>query len=688
MPTHTRHQQFPPVWRRHTLLLIALWVVTLAVYSGSFRSAFVMDSDGLILYDSRVQAATSENLGLILTQEYWSNHARTGLYRPLTTLSYLLNYSILGNAAAPAGYHWINFSLHALNIGLVYLLAWIVLKQMLPAAAVAAAWALHPVATESVTNIAGRADLLSAFGVLTVLLCHMKSAEASGGRKIAWLISLFLAAIIGFFSKESALAVLALMVLYDVTFRRASWRALAPGYLALALPMSAYLYIRARVLAPLPAAHVSFADNPLLGADFWTARLTAIKIIGNYLWLLLWPASLSCDYSYNQVPLVTWRFHTWEDWKAIIGLAVCLIAAGVTGLCYRRHKPVFYFIAFFFASLAPTANLVLLIGSIMAERFLYLPSIGLAGCLVVAIFAAGSRLSAKWAAPAALAIICSAFAIRTFVRNLDWVNPYTMAASAVRMSPASFKTHLMQAMALLEWGSTDDSIRELEASMRILDPLPDIGNAAVVYLRAGTLYRSKGDRVTLAHSGVCAAECGGWYKRSLDALLRAERVDRAVYEDNRRRNLSLGKTPVDTGFSLINLELGRTYLRLGEPRNAVDSLQKGLARALSLDMLLELSTAYQAMGKQREAVIPLFEAVVINPNDAKLMSDLIELYKKTDPHGCSLRNILGRPELNLECPLIQNDKCTAYRNVARAYQQFGYAQELRRTPLVQDCPIP
>ena len=114
-----------------------------------------------------------------------------------------------------------------------------------------------------------------------------------------------------------------------------------------------------------------------MGAGFWTARLTAVKVIGKYLWLLLWPSRLSCDYSYNQIPLFTWG-----DWKALAAVAACVALAAVAIVCYRRSKPVFFFIAFFFAALAPTSNLAILIGTIMAERFLYLPSIGFAGCLV------------------------------------------------------------------------------------------------------------------------------------------------------------------------------------------------------------------------------------------------------------------------------------------------------------------
>src|SRR5208337_2791470 len=96
------------VWRRRGLLMLALWAFVLLAYSNSFRTGFVFDNKPAILLDSRVHAATSENLHLILTQEYWYKTTTTLLYRPLTTVSYLLNYAILGNGPQPAGYHWVN----------------------------------------------------------------------------------------------------------------------------------------------------------------------------------------------------------------------------------------------------------------------------------------------------------------------------------------------------------------------------------------------------------------------------------------------------------------------------------------------------------------------------------------------------------------------------------------------------
>ena len=337
----------------------------------------------------------------------------------------MLNYAIFGNGTAPAGYHWMNLALHGVNVSLVYLLGILVLGTATPAFALAALWGLHPLLTESVTNIVGRADLLAAFGVLAGLLCYVRSATAAGWHKPFWVAATVAAQAVGIFSKENAAILPAIMLLYDLTWpKRAAWRARAPVYAALALPLAAFLYLRGtlqvHILAP-------FVDNPLISAGFWTARLTAIKVIGKYLWLFIWPARLSADYSYNAVPLFGWHPAQWEDAKALVALAFCLGAALLAVRWYRANKPLFFFLAFFFVALAPTSNLVIFIGSIMAERFVYLPSIGLAGCVVAAICMLGRqvprpRLLDMRAIWVAMGLLCLACAARTYARNSDWLD--------------------------------------------------------------------------------------------------------------------------------------------------------------------------------------------------------------------------------------------------------------------------
>jgi tetratricopeptide (TPR) repeat protein len=471
-------------WRRHGWRLLAIWGLVLAAYSNSFQGALVFDSDSVIGQDARIRQATPQNFESILTGGYWYIHPTAGLYRPFTTFSYLLNYAVLGNGPRPVGYHWVNFVLHEVNVALVYALGVLTLGETAPALALAAIWGLHPVLTESVTNIVGRADLLAALGVLVGLLCHARGASAMGRHRMAWLAALAAAQTFALFSKESGAVLPGLMLLYNLTWpERAKWRQAAPAYAAAGLPLVVFFCLRSGFNLHML---IDYSENPLVGAGFWTARLTAVKAIGKFLWLFLWPAHLSADYSYNAVPLFGWRLTNWEDAKALIALAVLLGAALLTYLLAvrwrRTGKPLLFFLVFFFVALSPTSNLIVLIGSIMAERFLYLPSVGLAGCIVAAVYVIGRRpsLQRRVAAPvawAALGLVCLAFTARTYARNFDWQDGLSLWTSAVKVCPGSAKSHYNLAKELEHIpGRLPEAIAQYREAVRIEPDRPDARN--------------------------------------------------------------------------------------------------------------------------------------------------------------------------------------------------------------------
>ncbi len=300
-----------PGWQRHGWRLLAIWGLLAIAYSNSFQSGLVLDNAAIIARDPRIRQATAQNVLSILDGGYRYNNPNAGLYRPLTTLSYMVNYAVFGDGARPAGYHWVNLALHCVNVALVYALGIAVFSEIAPAFALAAIWGLHPVLTESVTNIVGRADLLAAFGVLAGLLCYRKAESAAARGRMAWLAGLVAAQAIGVFSKESAVVLPGLMLLYSLTWAvRTTWRARASAYAVLLLPLAAFFYLRGQAHAHML---IPFADNPLVNAGFWTARLTAIKVIGHFLGLFLWPAHLSADYSFNAVPIFGGQASNWED---------------------------------------------------------------------------------------------------------------------------------------------------------------------------------------------------------------------------------------------------------------------------------------------------------------------------------------------------------------------------------------
>ena len=649
----------PGFWEKQWRWFAALWVCSILPYLNSFRDGLAFDNSLAIQIDPRVHAATWANVHTIWTTDYWHNISSSGLYRPLTTLSYLFNYAVLGNGTNPAGYHILNSILQAINVSLVYWLGLEIFEEIAPAFAIAALWAVHPLLTESVTNIVGRADELAAVAVLAGLLFHIRAGKAGGWRRYGWLAALAAVVGIGMFSKESAVVVVAIMLLYDVAFP-GNWRQRVSGYAAAVIPIAYYLNVRAGVFAHRSPGEFPVVDNPLVGADFWAARMTALKVIGKYLWLYVWPAQLSSDYSYNQIPVAV-------DWKAVLSLAVCCAGVAAALVCYWKgkrlpYRAIFFFVFFFFVTLAPTSNVFLLIGTIMAERFLYLPSIGLAACLVMAVFWAARRFAPQRSdvvAAAVMAVLALPFAARTFARNFDWLDDRTLALASVKAAPGSFKTHLGVAHDELESKkpNLDFAVREAERSVAILADLPDVESSPRAHHTAGEAYRRKGDATP------DGPERQQWYRKALNVLLLGKRIDLAAKARLQELNSRHGLTVISVGWEPLYLELGRVYLRLGELDKALEELQYGCSIKPHAEFFEEMSRAYRLKGDNRQAEITLMEGLVTDPSATLFASELVDLYSKSEPQSCAVRRGPAGASLELGCPVVHEELCAAARNV-------------------------
>ena len=621
----------PSPWRKHAVFLAALWIAALVAYSNSFRAGLAFDSQRVILADTRIQADTADNVRQIWTGDYYNGTGSSALYRPLTTLTFLWN-----NADFGGGYHIVNFALHTINIALVYLLGLTVFGETWPAFAMAALWGLHPVLTEAVTNVAGRADLLAALGVLSGLLCYLR------GRSWWWPPALAVSAAVAVFSKESGIVLVAVLLAAQAI----SPRFRAAGYVAVLIPAAVWFAMRHNALSQVSSLVIAYTDNPLLGAGFWISRLTAIKVLGAYLWLFVWPVRLSPDYSYHQIPL-----STWSDPKTLLALVVWIAIAAAAIFAWRRARPLLFFIAFFAVTIAPVANIVILVGSIMAERFLYLPSIACAGALVWGALALGRRVPPR-AMAAALAAVCLACAARTWARNADWFDDRALWASAVQVSPNSYKPLQNLAMLALARPQPDYSAatRDVERALAILDPLPDSRNIPGVYATAGRCYRERGD-----------------LNRALAVLERGRGIDRAWNTAFQARNRADGKIVPAVGTPTLYLELGRVYAGLGRPEDALDAFREGRSIDPELPFFEEMSRVYTGMHQPERAAISLLEGIAVNSGQTALINDLTYLYQMTAPESCALNRTAAGATVNLNCPLVHDQLCTASHNMAEMF---------------------
>ena len=658
--------------RFHGLLIgLALCALTLLVYSNSFRAGIVLDNKGALLQDPRIRAATGENVTLIFEHTAWWPLGEAGIYRPLTTLSYLFNYAILGNGDQVAGYHLVNLVLHMVNVLLVFAVGRRLLGQLGPSALLAALWAVHPAATESVTNIVGRSDLLAAMATLSGFLMYVKSTQSAGPRRIAWLLGLGMVTAAGVYSKESAVTIIGVIALYELAWPgRWQWFDFLLGFVATGIPIAGMLLQRASVLAASLPAEFPFTDNPIADAGFWTGRLTALKVVAHYLAQAVWPWRLSTDYSYSQITLVSTGAGDW------ISVAVTLLAAaGLVGL-WRWNRTAFFLAGFALTVFLPTSNLLFPIGSIQADRFLYLPAVGLLGCVVMAAYALGSRMRSPLVAPVFLLVMTAGFAVRAWARNTEWRDELTLASADVRTSPLSFKLH--QLIATTMWAADpshaniDRVVEEIDTSLAILEPLPDTRTDPETYEFAGVAYLAKGDRLQTA----AAVDAETAYRRSRELLERCIQINKA-YEQ--RREARYGK-PAPGVVARTEPEAYRALAvvrqRLGDMDGALLAAHEAQRMAPQDPRAYRQIADILLMRQQGdEAAVVLMEGMLLT-SDPGLQSYLVRVYgSSTDPANCTLVSAPHGPAINRRCQIVLNHICAAAPGVLTALIDTGRRQQ-------------
>jgi tetratricopeptide (TPR) repeat protein len=472
--------------------------------------------------------------------------------------------------------------------------------------------------------------------------------------------------------------------------------------------------VRSRIFEKLRPPELPFVDNPLIGWDFWTARMTAVKVIGKYFWLLLWPQHLSCDYSYNQIPKVTWHFSQWEDLKALIALVSIILVILIAIRNYRRNKALTFFILLFFGTFLPTSNLIVIIGSIMAERFMYLPSIGFAGCAVIATYAICRRIVPKPAAdrPAelissqsvaavVLVLIVMAYCVRSYRRNPDWENDVKLWTQAAQVCPESFKTHKSLAYALYErdqnrnpptFADIDEIIQEGEKARAVIDkyPLSPFYRASIVYLHLGAYYRIKGDLLVQTDPNAARS----LYQKSIETLNYAVLSDQAFNADNRNKELARGRLSdqiPDIGNQEIYANLALGYMRLGQYQDALNAyfMTRHLAPG-STDAYLNIASLYLSANHPEEAAITLMEALLLDSNRKEALSALTDIYRQLDREGCAVVEPAGKPRLNADCAIVHNHLCSATLGLIQIFveaKQFDVAAQMQKSALQSyRCP--
>ena len=387
--------------RARLLCNVMLVVVAVAAYAACLRAGFVYDDFEFVVDNPRVRSLRGL-VGAFWRRDFFSASAKFNIYRPFAAVWFALDFRLW--ELRPSVLHMENVLLHAVNAALVFGLCVQLFGAATPAFVAALLFALHPIQTEAVAWVAGRANGLFVFFALLAVRAHV-------ARRYGLALATFGAALL---SKEMAISLPLLLCAYELILRRPNgdrvrWRAVGASFVLAA----AYVAWRAFVLGRV-------TQRGPWGGGFGPTALTMTRVFTDYVRLLLLPVGQTL---YHAVDVST----RCNDPRVVVaaGAVVGIVAFGLS--CIRRAPIVAFGVFWFFLALIPVSNVVPL-RALEAERFLYWPALGAfvaGGCL------AGRHRRNVWLALCA----CMCFAALTIDRAHDWRSGYALWRSTIRVVP-------------------------------------------------------------------------------------------------------------------------------------------------------------------------------------------------------------------------------------------------------------
>ncbi len=581
--------------------LVAVGLAAFLVFANSLGNGLVYDDHFLIERNRLIHEA---DLWGVLTTHYWGGYEDeanvNGQYRPLTVLSFVLDG---WGGIWPFRFHLTNVILHMGNSLLAYLLCLgIGLKR--GAIFAALAFAVHPIHAEAAAGVTfGRADLLAGLFSLAGLLMYMRWGARGAETHYGLALAAFFFALL---SKESALAMLGLVVVVDLTFVLARSEGWANGIRDLVWQRGArwagfvgifalYLGVR-RAAAGLgfSAENVLALNNPLVDHPLDDRLLTAAGLFWKYLALVLFPDRLSVDYSYNAIPVVTSLLAP----EALAGFAVGVASLSLwVGAFLSRWPRVFFSLGFFFVPYLAVSQTLVLINAIFQERFLYLPVLGLFALGGLGFERVQKRLSDRaWgtAGAAVLAgLIIVGYGVRTVGRNADWRSDLTLYQSAVLAYPQSAKMQHALGDALAERGR----VYEAEDAYR---KALSIREGALTYNNLGNLYAATGrfERAAAAYQNAVAME-PDYVEARMNQGLAAMRAGQVTDAHSAFEQAAV----LEPGNAEIFYNLGVAREALGRPGPAASAYARAIAlRPRWAEAYFNLGKAHRDNGEKTAAI--------------------------------------------------------------------------------------
>ena len=632
-------------WRLY--LPVLLFVATFALYSPALHFSFLNYDD-----PAYVTANPHVRNGLTVAGIQWAfGSTEAANWFPLTWISHMADVQFWGLQSGL--HHLTNILLHSATTVLLFLLLLRLTGAVWRSALVAAIFALHPLHVESVAWIAERKDVLSAFFWMLSLLAYVRFVERPIPRRYALLLLAFSA---GLMSKSMLVTLPLVALLLDVwPLRRKMSKALIVEKLPL-LGLSATVSTLVFLAQRGGGAVVSVDQLPL------AARLAnALVSYAVYAAKLFWPSHLAVFYPFPK------SLPAWQPLAA----AVALAAVSALAIHQRERRP--YLLVgwlWHLVTLLPVIGIVQVGLQARADRYTYIPLVGLSIMLAWGAAELGARRSRAAAAVAVLAVLAWAAASRSYLSA--WQDSASLFQHAVRATSGNYVAWNNLGVAVRDRGDTAAAVSDFQAALAIRPEYDQAhSNLAESLLRQG---RPEEAMVHVAQALRLNPSLPEAHVNLAAILSRQGRTAEAVAQYRAALQLDPANAEAHGGLGAILTDLGRGEEALQE------LTESARLKPDQPDAHYNLGRLYGLSGRTAEAIAEFSRAVVLRPDDPQSHYNLGVALASAEQLPAAIEEFRGAVRLspsyagahfNLGIALAQAGDCAA------ALPEFAEALRLR-----------
>jgi tetratricopeptide (TPR) repeat protein len=556
--------------------------------------------------------------GLTLGGIQWAfTHVHATNWHPLTTISHMMDCQLYG--LQPWGHHLTNILLHAAAAILLFLALRKLTGALWPSLFVAAIFAVHPLRVESVAWVSERKDVLSGVFFMLTLWAYARYARGNGARSF-WYITVVVLFALGLMCKPTLVTLPFVLLLLDYwplgrvrpssSRDRGMTRDTWPWLVVEKLPLFALSAAScvATLLAQKQALDASL--KPPLGERVGNALVSYAIYLGQ----MIWPAHLAVLYPYPEGNL--------RASHVILALLLLLIIS--TGFFLWRRKYPFLPTGWlwYLGMLVPMIGIVQVGSQVRADRYTYLPQIG----LYLLVTWGAMELFHQWRrsrvilAVAAL-LILTALITRSYFQTSYWQDTETLWKHATATTSNNYIATTNLAEALFQSGRFDEAIAECQKALKIK---PDFA-AAHIDLGAALVENQRGGDGARRQNGA-VDEAIVHYRRALQikpgfaqahsnlgtALLLKRQVDEAIAHYQKALE-------IDPNFAEARYSLGNAFLAEGKYSQSIAAYEAAVRiRPDYFEAHRNLGRVLATIGKTNEALKEFDEALRINGNSAEV----------------------------------------------------------------------